>query len=85
MLPLQISVYFRFFMMARGANNMLWLRSNDVVYNTLPLYHTAGGLVGVGQALLNGLSVVIRPKFSVSNFWTDCIKYKCTVSIVDCL
>jgi len=70
----------RFFMMARGMNNMMWLQNDDVVYDTLPLYHTAGGLLGAGQALLNGLTVVIRTKFSVSNFWTDCIKYNCTVA-----
>ncbi|XP_054275215.1 long-chain fatty acid transport protein 4-like [Macrosteles quadrilineatus] len=70
----------RLFMMARGIYNMMWMHSDDVVYDSLPLYHTAGGCLGVGQAVLNGLTVVIRPKFSVSNFWTDCIKYKCTVA-----
>ncbi|XP_046679982.1 long-chain fatty acid transport protein 4 [Homalodisca vitripennis] len=70
----------RCFMMARGIYNMMWMSGDDVVYDTLPLYHTAGGVLGVGQALLNGLTVVVRSKFSVTNFWTDCIKYNCTVA-----
>ena len=67
--------------MALGANKTLKVRENDIIYTSLPLYHTAGGLLGVGQALLHGNTVVLRSKFSVSNFWTDCVKYNCTVSI----
>ena len=43
----------------------------DRIYNCLPLYHSTGGLVGVGAALLNGARLVIRKRFSVSNFWPD--------------
>lgn len=60
--------------------HMLGLRSSDVMYNPLPLYHTAGGLVGTGAALVDGIPSVLRGKFSVTNYWTDCIKYNCTVS-----
>lgn len=28
--------------------------------------------------LITGSTVVIRKKFSASQYWTDCIKYKCT-------
>lgn len=55
------------------------LRLDDVLYDPLPLYHSAGGMIGVGQTLLRGITVVIRRKFSASNFWKDCIKYNCTV------
>ena len=55
------------------------LRRDDVVYVPLPIYHTTGGLLGTGMALLFGCTVVLRKKFSVSNFWTDCIKHQCTV------
>lgn len=43
----------------------------DRIYNCLPLYHSTGGLVGVGSALLNGARLIIRKRFSVSNFWPD--------------
>ncbi|KPI93922.1 PREDICTED: long-chain fatty acid transport protein 4-like [Papilio xuthus] len=60
--------------------HMLGLRSSDRLYNPLPLYHTAGGLVGTGAALVDGIPSVLRAKFSGSNYWTDCIKYQCTVA-----
>lgn len=57
---------------------MCGIRSNDVIYNALPLYHTAGGIVGVGNAIIHGCTVALRVKFSATNFWKDCIKYKAT-------
>ena len=52
----------------------------DVIYCALPLYHTNGGILGAGQMVLYGNALALRRKFSASNFWNDCIKYKCTVS-----
>jgi fatty-acyl-CoA synthase len=43
----------------------------DVTFNVLPLYHSTGGLVGVGPALLNGGRLVLRKRFSSTNFWPD--------------
>jgi acyl-CoA synthetase (AMP-forming)/AMP-acid ligase II len=37
-----------------------------------------GGLIGVGSALCIGATVVLRKKFSASNFWKECIHYNCT-------
>ena len=54
-------------------------------YDPLPLYHSAGGVVGIGLMMIFGATVVIRQKFSVRNFWQDCIKYNCNVSPADCL
>ncbi|KAM8987133.1 long-chain fatty acid transport protein 1 [Ara ararauna] len=55
------------------------MHPDDVLYNCLPLYHSAGNIMGVGQCLIHGLTVVIRKKFSASRFWDDCVKYRCTV------
>ncbi|XP_013882119.1 very long-chain acyl-CoA synthetase [Austrofundulus limnaeus] len=55
------------------------LHSDDVLYVYLPLYHTAGILMGLGGAIERGCTVVLRRKFSVSNFWDDCRKYNVTV------
>ncbi|XP_076224108.1 long-chain fatty acid transport protein 4 isoform X2 [Nomia melanderi] len=60
--------------------NLLGLRSKDILYNPNPLYHTAGGVLGVGFAILEGIPVVLRSKFSVTAYWTDCIKYNCTAA-----
>ncbi|KAH8284570.1 hypothetical protein KR018_004560 [Drosophila ironensis] len=70
----------RFIFMTAGTYYMLNLSKDDVVYNPLPLYHTAGGIVGVGMALLNGSTVVLRKKFSATNFWLDCRRYNCSVA-----
>ena len=43
------------------------------------MYHSMGGVVGMGQMILNGCTVALRRKFSVNQFWKDCVKYKCTV------
>ncbi|XP_017839937.1 long-chain fatty acid transport protein 4 isoform X1 [Drosophila busckii] len=70
----------RFLFMSAGTFYMLRVLPEDVVYNPLPLYHSAGGMVGVGMALLNGCSVVLRKKFSASQFWSDCQRHRCTVA-----
>lgn len=70
----------RYMLMSCGVNSMLNLRPTDRIYNSLPLYHTAGGLIGVGQALLRGITVVLRRRFSASKFWPDCVHYECTVA-----
>ena len=51
-----------------------------VFYDPLPLYHSAGGVVGIGLMMCFGATVVLREKFSVRNFWKDCIKFNCNVS-----
>jgi fatty-acyl-CoA synthase len=43
----------------------------DVTFNVLPLYHSTGGLVGIGPALLNGGKLVVRRRFSATSFWPD--------------
>ncbi|XP_070521049.1 long-chain fatty acid transport protein 4-like isoform X2 [Cardiocondyla obscurior] len=55
------------------------LRNSDRIYTPLPLYHTAGGVMSVGLALVYGHTTVIRKKFSASAYFADCAKYKCTV------
>jgi fatty-acyl-CoA synthase len=54
-------------------------RATDRMYNCLPMYHTAGGLVAAGSLLHHGGSVVIREKFSASEFWDDVVRFDCTL------
>ena len=51
----------------------------DRLYNCLPLYHSVGGVVAVGAALVGGAAVVIRPRFSASDFWRDVTEERCTL------
>ena len=58
---------------------MFSVTPGDVIYNTLPLYHTAGGALGVGACLVHGNTIALRRKFSASRFWDDCVETKATV------
>jgi len=51
----------------------------DRLYNCLPMYHSVGGVVATGAALVGGASVVLRERFSVSNFWNDVVAERCTL------
>lgn len=55
--------------------------SSDIVMCSLPIYHANGTMLGVGSAICSGATCVLRKKFSASNFWKECIQYKCTVII----
>ncbi|KAG7477307.1 hypothetical protein MATL_G00092960 [Megalops atlanticus] len=74
-----IVVHSRYYRMAALVYHGFRMRSDDVLYDCLPLYHSAGNIVGVGQCLIHGMTVVIKRKFSASRFWDDCIKYNCTI------
>uniref|UniRef100_A0A3B1K8F5 Very long-chain fatty acid transport protein n=1 Tax=Astyanax mexicanus TaxID=7994 RepID=A0A3B1K8F5_ASTMX len=74
-----IVVHSRFYRISAFGYYSFKLRPDDVIYTCLPLYHSAGNIMGVGQCLVHGLTVVIRRKFSASRFWDDCVRYNCTV------
>ncbi|KAJ8260552.1 hypothetical protein COCON_G00162750 [Conger conger] len=74
-----IVVHSRYYRMAALVYYGFRMRSDDVLYDCLPLYHSAGNIVGVGQCLIHGMTVVIKKKFSASRFWDDCAKYNCTI------
>ncbi|MEE2930499.1 MAG: long-chain-acyl-CoA synthetase [Pseudomonadota bacterium] len=57
------------------------ITSRDRVYITLPLYHGTGGLCGVGQALMTGASIILRKKFSASQFWDDAADHGATAIV----
>ncbi len=50
---------------------MMGARSDDRLYNCLPMYHSVGGVVASGAVLLKGGAVILREKFSASGFWND--------------
>ncbi|XP_030591063.1 long-chain fatty acid transport protein 1a [Archocentrus centrarchus] len=74
-----IVVHSRYYRIAAFGYFAFRMRPDDIVYDCLPLYHSAGNIIGVGQCLIHGLTVVVKKKFSASRFWEDCIKYNCTV------
>uniref|UniRef100_A0A8C3WTF4 long-chain-fatty-acid--CoA ligase n=1 Tax=Catagonus wagneri TaxID=51154 RepID=A0A8C3WTF4_9CETA len=55
------------------------VKEDDVIYTTLPLYHSSALMVGLHGCIMSGATFVLRTKFSASHFWEDCRKYKVTV------
>ncbi len=71
----RVQLYMRGFAGATGAGR------EDRIYIALPLYHATGGLCGVGAALLNGGSLLIRERFSTATFWSDLVAEQCTMFV----
>ncbi|KAI5936726.1 Very long-chain acyl-CoA synthetase [Manis javanica] len=55
------------------------IKESDIIYTTLPLYHSAALMIGLHGCLVTGATLVLRTKFSASQFWDDCRKYNVTV------
>ena len=55
------------------------IRSDDRMYNCLPMYHSVGGIVAMGAALVNGGSAVVQERFSARQFWDDVVRWDCTL------
>lgn len=50
----------------------------DRTHCCLPLFHSAGGGIGVLGCILTGSAIVISKKFSASRFWNEISAYGCT-------
>lgn len=67
----------RYMFVGAGLRNLLCL-NNEIIYTSIPLYHLAGGIMGTSQCLIFNSAMVIKRRFSASQFWHDCIKYEAT-------
>lgn len=74
-----VVVHSRYYRIVAFGFHSFGLRHSDILYSCLPLYHSAGTIMGLGQCLLFGLTIVVKRKFSASRFWDDCVKHNCTV------
>jgi fatty-acyl-CoA synthase len=55
------------------------VRHEDRMYDCLPMYHSAGGVLAPGAVLIGGGSVVIGRKFSARRFWEEIVGWDCTL------
>lgn len=69
----------RFAFMSFGVGRCIGATSSDISYNTLPLYHSNGGIALAGAVVFIGNTLVTRKKFSASKFFEDCTKYNITI------
>jgi fatty-acyl-CoA synthase len=70
--------HYRLMLATHAFAGVMDTRAGDRMYDCLPLYHTAGGLLATGALLLRGGSVVIREKFSAHDFWDEVTRWDCT-------
>ena len=70
--------HYRVMLASHAFAGVMDTRASDRMYDCLPLYHTAGGVVATGALLVRGGSVVIREKFSAREFWDDIVRWDCT-------
>jgi len=54
------------------------LAPGDRLYTCLPIFHSAGGGIGVAGCILTGATLVLAKKFSASRFWPDIVAHQCT-------
>lgn len=79
-LPKAASVsHFRLMQWSHWFAGMMNTRPEDRLYNALPMYHSIGGVSAIGAVLVGGGSVVIRERFSASDFWNDVVRWNCTI------
>jgi fatty-acyl-CoA synthase len=71
--------HFRLMQWSHWFAGLMDTRPEDRMYNCLPLYHGVGGIVATGATLVGGGAVVLRPRFSASEFWRDVIEERCTL------
>jgi fatty-acyl-CoA synthase len=70
--------HLRFLLTGDFTASGLQLRSDDVHYCALPLYHTAGGVMVVSSAVSAGATIALRRKFSASQFFDDVRRQQAT-------
>ncbi|EWM28080.1 very long-chain acyl- synthetase isoform 1 [Nannochloropsis gaditana] len=61
----------RVFLMSMSFARQFAVRHSDKIYCTLPLYHSAGGNIGLGIMVNKGCTLALRSKFSASKFFKD--------------
>jgi fatty-acyl-CoA synthase len=71
--------HYRLMLACYGFAGVMDVRASDRMYDTLPMYHTAGGVVATGALLVSGGSCVLKEKFSAREFFDDIVRWDCTL------
>lgn len=60
---------------------VLGLREGDRLYAPLPLHHSSALLLAAGSCVVAGVPLILRRRFSVSEFWDDVRRFEATVML----
>jgi fatty-acyl-CoA synthase len=55
------------------------LTEQDTIYTCLPIFHSAGGGIGVAAMMRTGATLCLARKFSAKRFWVEVATHNCTV------
>ncbi len=71
--------HYRVMAMTKGFAALMGVRSDDVMYDCLPMYHSNGGVLATCSVLSRGGRVVLKERFSARDFWGDVVRHGCTL------
>ena len=71
--------HFRLMQWSHWFAGLIGVQPADRMYDCLPMYHSVGGVVAPGAALVGGASVVLRDRFSARDFWREVVHWDCTL------
>ncbi|MDN7138579.1 long-chain-acyl-CoA synthetase [Pseudidiomarina sp. 1ASP75-14] len=54
------------------------LKTDDTLYNSLPLYHNTALSIALSSVILNGSSLALSDRFSASQFWGEIKRFNAT-------
>lgn len=60
---------------------MMQATPRDIIYLTLPLYHSNAAIISLGASLVSGAGIALRRKFSASQFWSDVRRYDASIFV----
>lgn len=77
-----VMTHFRWLRALAGFGGLgLRLRTDDVLYSCLPLYHNNALTVALSSVLTSGATLALGKSFSASKFWDEVIRYDATAFV----
>ncbi|KAK7178946.1 hypothetical protein DPSP01_010354 [Paraphaeosphaeria sporulosa] len=64
---------------SKFAQGWIGIKSTDVLYTSMPLYHSSASVLGVGPVLRGGAAICISQRFSHKTFWPEVRASKATI------
>ncbi len=71
--------HYRVRAMTLGFSAFMETGPEDRMYDCLPMYHSNGGILATAGVLCRGGTVVIREKFRAREFWSEIVRFDCTL------
>ncbi len=77
-----IITHLRMTIAALGFKKVFCIQDTDVLYTVLPLYHSAGGMIGAGL-MINGVTMILRDRWGPLGL-PACVSVSVSLSVSVC-